>query len=290
MPRIPLVLHPDRLFPADPSTRDVARRLYATVKDLPIVSPHGHTDPQWFADDQPFADPTSLLITPDHYLTRMLYSQGVRLEELGIVRRDGGAVRAGCTQDWRTFADHCSSVPRNAVAPLARPRASRGVRRARPVVAASPQTACYDRITPASRNRHTVPARCSTASRIEVITTTDSPLDDLEHHREDPPTEWNGRVLTDVSSRFGRRSRPRRLPRPTSSSSVHSPARSAAGTNTSGRSRSPRHLKREQPSTDHGHPTAHTADLAEAECHRCSTAPSPAATRRRKRKRSAARC
>ena len=74
---IALDLHPDRLFPADPATRDLARRLYTKVKDLPIVSPHGHTDPQWFADDAPFPNASALFITPDHYVFRMLYSQGV---------------------------------------------------------------------------------------------------------------------------------------------------------------------------------------------------------------------
>ena len=86
---IPLNLHPDRLFPADPATRALARRIYETVKDLPIVSPHGHTDPQWFADNEPFANATGLFITPDHYVFRMLYSQGLRLEDLGITRRAG---------------------------------------------------------------------------------------------------------------------------------------------------------------------------------------------------------
>src|SRR5690606_41498729 len=74
-------LHPDRLFPADPNVRSIARTLYAEVRDLPIISPHGHTDPQWFADNEPFPDPATLLLIPDHYLFRMLYSQGVRLED-----------------------------------------------------------------------------------------------------------------------------------------------------------------------------------------------------------------
>ena len=68
----PLRLHPDRLFPAEPSQRAIARRLYDAVKALPIVSPHGHTDPAWFADNEPFSDPASLLIQPDHYVFRML--------------------------------------------------------------------------------------------------------------------------------------------------------------------------------------------------------------------------
>ena len=79
-------------------------RLYATVDDLPIVSPHGHTDPQWFADDTPFANASALFITPDHYVFRMLYSQGIALEDLGIPRRDGGPVEQDARKIWRTFA------------------------------------------------------------------------------------------------------------------------------------------------------------------------------------------
>ena len=80
----PLNLHPDRLFPAAPATRDIARRLYNEIKNLPIVSPHGHTDPQWFAANQNFSNPAELLIKPDHYVFRMLYSQGIRLESIGL--------------------------------------------------------------------------------------------------------------------------------------------------------------------------------------------------------------
>lgn len=100
-----LALNPDRLFASDPDQRSIARALYATVADLPIVSPHGHTDPRWFADNQPWTDATSLLLQPDHYIFRMLYSQGVALDALAIPRRDGEPPtdrRAA----WRTFADH----------------------------------------------------------------------------------------------------------------------------------------------------------------------------------------
>src|SRR3954471_19347585 len=83
MPR-PLKLDPDRLFPADPSTRSIARALYGEVAGLPIVSPHGHTDPVWFATDAAWSNPTELLLAPDHYLYRMLYSQGVPLDALGV--------------------------------------------------------------------------------------------------------------------------------------------------------------------------------------------------------------
>jgi len=85
MPK-PLSLHPDRLFPANSATRAIARALYEQVAGLPIISPHGHTDPAWFAQNAPFGNPTELLVMPDHYVFRMLYSQGIPMEELGIGR------------------------------------------------------------------------------------------------------------------------------------------------------------------------------------------------------------
>ena len=72
-----LTVHPDRLLPAEPALRDVARRLYAAVRDLPIVSPHGHVDPRVLLDDAPFSDPAALFIQPDHYVTRLLHAAGV---------------------------------------------------------------------------------------------------------------------------------------------------------------------------------------------------------------------
>src|SRR5690242_15290603 len=100
------MLHPDRLFPSDPTQRDIARRLYAEVKDLPIISPHGHTDPAWFALDAAFPDPATLFVVPDHYAFRMLYSQGVALEDLGVPRRDGKPVEADPRRIWRLLARH----------------------------------------------------------------------------------------------------------------------------------------------------------------------------------------
>ena len=99
-----LQLHDDRLFPADVATRGIARELYASVADLPIISPHGHTDPSWFADNAPFPDPTELLIIPDHYVFRMLFSQGVPLERLGIAPRDGRVFETDGRRIWRLFA------------------------------------------------------------------------------------------------------------------------------------------------------------------------------------------
>ena len=100
------LIHPDRLFPADETRRTIARRLYGTVKDLPIVSPHGHTDPRWYADNEAFSDPATLFVVPDHYIFRMLYSQGVPLEDLGIPRKDGGPVETDKRKIWHRFAAH----------------------------------------------------------------------------------------------------------------------------------------------------------------------------------------
>jgi glucuronate isomerase len=99
-----LILDPDRLFPAAEPARSIARELFSRVEALPIVSPHGHTDPAWFADDTPFEDATSLILIPDHYLFRMLHSQGVRLDELGIARVDGSVVETDRRKIWHIFA------------------------------------------------------------------------------------------------------------------------------------------------------------------------------------------
>src|SRR5690606_15658513 len=98
-------LDPDRLLPVDPATRRIARDRYESGRDLAIVSPHGHTEPAWFADDRPFEDAAALLVIPDHYVLRMLRSIGVSNDALGVARRDGGAV-AGSREVWRTFARH----------------------------------------------------------------------------------------------------------------------------------------------------------------------------------------
>lgn len=175
-----LNLHPDRLFPAEPSTRHVARRLYDQVKDLPIISPHGHVPPQWIADDVPFRDPASLLITPDHYINRMMHARGVDLAELGVGQGDLSqeasrrAFRLLC-EHWTAF--HGTPVRywlENELVDIF------GVT-ARP----SPETAdqIYDRIAewialPSSR-----PRALMDAFDIEVMATTDDPCDDLVFHQ-----------------------------------------------------------------------------------------------------------
>ena len=98
------LLDDDRLFPADERTRGLARALYGSIRDLPIVSPHGHTDPAWFALNEPFPDPARLFVVPDHYVFRMLCSQGISLTDLGVPRVDGGDTEQDPRRIWRLFA------------------------------------------------------------------------------------------------------------------------------------------------------------------------------------------
>ena len=191
----PLTLHPDRLFPADPSTRAVARALYAGVKDLPIISPHGHTDPAWFAYDAPFSDPANLLIVPDHYVFRMLMSQGVALDALGVPTVDGTAAESDPRTIWRLFAGHYH---------LFRGTPSRmwldwvfaeifGLK-----VILEPATAdhYFDTIDAALKTDAFRPRALFERFGIELIATTESPLDPLEHHRAIRESGWAGRVVT----------------------------------------------------------------------------------------------
>ncbi len=198
-----LALHPDRLLPADPGTRDIARRLYAEVRRLPIISPHGHVPAQWIADDIPFADPTSLLVTPDHYITRLLHAGGVPLEALGV--GGGDLTEEQARRAWRLFCTHW---------PAFRGTPSRfwmeselaeifGV-----TVRPSSQTAdaIYDAIAARLSTPEYRPRALLKTFRISVLATTDDPCDDLPHHsviRDDPDVAT--RVLPDLP--------PGRLPR-----------------------------------------------------------------------------
>ena len=185
-----LQLHPDRLLPAEPATRGLARELYDSVRDLPIVSPHGHCDPAWFAGDAPWANASELLLVPDHYLFRMLYSQGVRLEDLGI-----GSPRADPREGWRLFAERYH---------LFRGTPSRiwldwvfaegfgiDVR-----LDAETSDLYYDTITDALQRPEFRPRALFERFNIETLATTESPLDPLDHHKAIHGSGWNGRVIT----------------------------------------------------------------------------------------------
>ena len=188
-------LHPDRILPADPQTRAIARRLYDSIKDLPIVSPHGHTDPSWYAENKPFADPASLLVVPDHYIFRMLYSQGVALEDLGIKRRDGGAVESDARKIWQRFADHYylfRGTPTRSWLDHTLSTLFDLEER----LASHNANAFYDRIAERLAQPAYLPRALFERFNIEVIATTESPLDPLHHHQILKTSGWKGRVVT----------------------------------------------------------------------------------------------
>jgi glucuronate isomerase len=188
------LLHPDRLFPADPASRDLARALYADVQGLPIISPHGHTDPAWYATDAAFPDPAQLFVTPDHYVFRMLCSQGIPLEALGVPRVDGGPTETDGRKIWHLFAQNYH---------LFRGTPSRiWLDHAFETIFGfdqrlSPATAdhYYDRIAQALQTPAFRPRALFQRFNIEVIATTDSALDDLSHHQTIRASGWQGRVV-----------------------------------------------------------------------------------------------
>ncbi len=266
---IPIALHPDRLFPADPATRDLARRLYATVKDLPIVSPHGHTDPAWFADDTPFSNASALLITPDHYVFRMLYSQGIPLEDLGIPRADGGHVETDARKIWRIFASHYHLF-RGTPSRLWLDHAFSTVFGFEERLTVESADRYFDRINACLALPEFRPRALFERFNIEVIATTESPLDPLVHHRKIRESGWRGRVVTAY--------RPDPVADPEFPGFSANVAQFGAmtGENTATwagylaahRARRAYFKSMGATSTDHGHPTAQTSNLTPQEAQR----------------------
>lgn len=268
-----LSLHDDRLLPADPATRSLARELYRSVRNLPIISPHGHTDPAWFAVNEPFANATELLLTPDHYLLRMLYSQGLPMEALGVAPRSGSSGPAAPPVDartaWQTFAANYH---------LFRGTPSRlwldwvfaesfGIDIQLDATTADHY---YDHITSALQTAAFRPRALFERYNIEVLATTEAPTDDLRHHRALQASGWKGRVITAyrpdpvVDPEFeGFRENMALLAELTGEDTL-----TYQGYLNAHRQRRAFFRSMGATSTDHGHPTAATADLSEREAAR----------------------
>src|SRR5882757_8049962 len=187
------ILDANRLFPADGAARSVAARLYETVKDLPIISPHGHTDPRWFAFNEPFPNPAALFIQPGHYIFRMLYSQGISLESLGIPELDGKQ-QADPRQVWRIFAKNYylfRGTPTRLWLDYALEHQFGLSKRLGPDNADQ----YYDVIASALETPAFRPRALFEKFKIEVLSTTDSPLDTLEYHQAIRDSGWKGRVV-----------------------------------------------------------------------------------------------
>lgn len=190
---VALSLHPDRLFAPDPTIRAIARTLYEAVRNLPIISPHGHVPPQWLAEDIPFSDPATLLVTPDHYVTRIMHSAGVDLAELGVGQEPLTPEQS--RRSWRLLCEHW---------PLYRGTPMRYWMESELVdifgvtepLSAQSADRVYDQIAARLASEDFKPRALFRRFNIEILATTDDPCDDLRYHRQlmDDP-EWSYRVM-----------------------------------------------------------------------------------------------
>ncbi len=198
-----LELNPDRFFDPDPGTRNTARELFEAVKDMPIISPHGHVDPGLFADDNcRFGNPVELFIKPDHYLYRMLYSQGISLEELAI----GEEKTENPKKIWKKFAENFylfRSTPTGIwleyeFAELFGVKYKLNLDTADEI---------YDEIDEKLKTPGFSPRNLFKKFNIEVLSTTDEPSSELSCHKKIKDSGWAGRIipsmrtdaLTDIS-------------------------------------------------------------------------------------------
>ena len=188
------MLNPYRFFDPEPDVRKIAFELYTSVKDLPIVCPHGHVDPKLLAENRPFPDPAELIIIPDHYIFRMLYSQGISMESLGVPTRDGTAVATDHRQIWRLFAEHFylfAGTPTGIW--LAHELAEVFGITEKP--GADNADKLYDQLQEKLASPAFLPRALFERFNIEVLTTTDGAADSLEYHQNIRQSGWRGKVL-----------------------------------------------------------------------------------------------
>ena len=254
-----ILIDEDRLFPADPVVRGLARALYASVKDLPIVSPHGHTQAAWFAKNEPFPDPAKLLVQPDHYIYRMLYSQGISLEDLEI----GQAEMKDPRKVWHIFASHYylfRGTPTRIWLDFVFHQLFGLTNR----LCEATADLYYDTIAEKLRTPEFLPRALFNRFNVELLATTDSPIDSLADHQAIRDSDWKARIIPTfrpdpvVDPEFvGFAANIAELGRQTNEDTTSWPGYLSALRKARGRFRS-----LDCTATDHGHPTAQTADLS----------------------------
>lgn len=257
-----MLIHPDRLFSRDSATREIARTIYESVRNLPLVSPHGHTKAAWFRTNEPFPNPAELFVQSDHYILRMLYSQGVSLADLQIGEKEAGDAR----EVWRIFS-HYYYLFRGTPTRIwldATFQELFGLEKR-----LSPETAdmYFDTISAKLRTPEFLPRALYERFHLEVLATTDSPLDSLEHHKAIRESDWKAKIVPTF--------RPDPVVDPEFEGFAQNLAELAkkTGEDTSTWSgylnalRMMRIRFRELgcTATDHGHPTARTANLSNEE-------------------------
>jgi glucuronate isomerase len=253
------------LFPSDDRTRSIARELYATVKGLPIISPHGHTDPSWFATNAPFQDATDLLLAPDHYLFRMLYSQGISLDALKV-RSKSGVPGTDPREAWRLLAQNFHLF-RGTPSWIWLNHVFSQVFGFEVFLSAETSDLYFDSINEALATEAFRPRALFDRFNIETLATTEGPHETLKHHHAIRDSGWGGHVITayrpDAVIDFEDERSPRAFERfaEVSGQDVFS----WKGYLDAHRLRRAAFIDAGATSSDHGHPTAATADLTDAE-------------------------
>jgi glucuronate isomerase len=189
-----LNLHNDRYFSSNPEEKKIARQLYAKVKDIPLICPHGHVNPNLFAENKPFPDPTELLVIPDHYLFRMLYSQGVSMKSLGIPRIDGGETEKDHRKIWQIVADHFYLF-RGTPTGMWLKHEMHDVFGIRKKLNRDTAMEIYDQICEALKKQENYPRQMFERFNIEILSTTDAPEDTLESHQKIQKSGWHGKII-----------------------------------------------------------------------------------------------
>jgi len=190
-----IFLPEDRYFGPDPKQKEIAGQLYGLVADLPLLCPHGHVEPRIFADpDYAFGTPTEVLIIPDHYVYRMLYSQHIPLEALGIPRRDGGEVETDHRKIWQTFAENFYLF-RGTPTGMWLNHELVSVFGVTDKLTGESAQAVYDQIASRLATPEFRPRRLFERFKIEVLATTDSATDPLPHHQALRASTWPGRIV-----------------------------------------------------------------------------------------------
>jgi glucuronate isomerase len=187
------MLSPDRYFSPIPAVREIARELYQLGARYPLVCPHGHVDPKLLALDEPFPNPSALIVIPDHYIVRMLYSQGVAMEALGIPRVDGGPTESDPRRIWQLFGDHFHlfhGTPSGAWLS----QEFEGVFGVDEPLTPASAMRIYDAIEARLSRPEFRPRALYERFGIEVLCTTDAASDTLEWHQRIADSGWTGRV------------------------------------------------------------------------------------------------
>lgn len=192
----PLIHLPDdRFFDPNPQQKQIALELYSEIRDLPLLCTHGHVDPRMFADpDYSFGSPTQLILIPDHYIFRMLYSQGVPLETLAIPRRDGGPTEQDHRKAWQVFAEHYYLF-RGTPTGMWLAHEFKEVFGVQERLTGETAQAIYDQIQERLESPEFRPRQLFERFNIEVLSTTDPATSRLEHHQAIRQSGWNGRVI-----------------------------------------------------------------------------------------------